>query len=121
MFIPQEERDGCGYRESSQPSLDEASKLLLKAAAVIEERGWCQNTLESHDGRVCFAGAMKVAAYGKAWPDGPGAIQPLMERAWYRFEDAMGVTRGLVGRWNDEPGRTQAEVVAKIRAVALGS
>lgn len=98
--------------------LDEAGKLLLKAADVIERLGWCQNNLQSPDGRVCFAGAMKLASYGTIWPEGPGAIQPTMEAAWTRFERFVGTDRA--SKWNDADGRTQDEVVAKLRAVALG-
>lgn len=100
--------------------LDEASKLLLRAAALIEKHGWCQNYLISPEGKLCFAGAMKVAAYGIPFPSRPGAIQPTMEMAWDRFEKAVGVKWGRASKWNDEPGRTKDEVVAKIRSVALG-
>lgn len=96
--------------------MDEAAKLLLKAAAVIEENGHAQNDYEVH-GRFCAVGAICKAAgsvyEGRRTPEATAGIQRLREAV----ERA-----GLAGilDWNDYPGRTKDEVVAKLRAVALG-
>lgn len=55
---------------------DEAC-LLLKAAKVIEERGWCRGELENENtGHVCMLGGIYTAAYGSPFSisrDGNGA------------------------------------------------
>lgn len=95
--------------------LDEPSKALLKAAALIEKHGWCQNHYSSADGRLCILGAVK-AALGIPVGDEED-VNPIAEKACERIFDNVGVRAHF---WNDRAGRTQDEVVAKLRAVALG-
>lgn len=104
-------REGC-------LSLDETSKLLLKAAAVIDERGWCQNEIGSRDGQVCLEGALYVAFYGKLAVNHYLESHPVTYEALCRIRKAVGMNAAF--EWNDAPGRTKEEVVAKLRAVALG-
>lgn len=93
--------------------LDEADNLLLKAAAVIERQGWCQNSIGTLDGRVCLEGAINVAA-GMT----PGnLIVGVPALALRRVVRALGESAFM---WNDRPERTKDEVVSKLRAVALG-
>ena len=94
-----------------KPELDEASKVLLRAAELIEKHGWCQNAAGDMEGSVCLWGAIQ-AAQGIE----PGSIIFLDNEAWDRIFSAL---RYCPIRWNDAPGRTQAEVCAKLRAVAL--
>lgn len=96
------------------PALDDASRLLLKAAELIEERGWCQRQQEDAKGRLCILGALHYAEGGS--PMTPfGAVA---YNARNRLMDVLGIW--MLGRdWNDKPGRTAAEVIAKLRAVAL--
>ena len=96
-------------------NLDEESRLLLRAAEVIEHRGWCQNEYTTSDGRLCVLGAVKTAR-GLSPRDDEDA-DDLVEKACERLYNAVG---NRVHLWNDRPGRTQDEVVAKLRAVALG-
>lgn len=93
--------------------LDEASKLLLKAADLIERRGWCQNHYASQDGRLCYLGALKTVLGVPL----DGVSHPLIGEAGLRMSKAVG--RPCVWQWNDDTGRTQEEVVSKMRAVAL--
>lgn len=86
--------------------LDDASKILLKAAALIEESGWCQNAMFDK-GRMCALGAIGTA----------GRYQQSAYDARDRLQSAL---HAGVGAWNDVDGRTKDEVVAKLRAVALG-
>lgn len=95
--------------------LDEASLLLLKTAGVIEERGWCQNSYGDKQGRLCILGAMRVALK-LPLRDFCGAIPPAGDEAMDRLSRHIG---NRPHKWNDAQGRTQAEVVAKLRAVAL--
>jgi hypothetical protein len=51
------------FRENGE-GLDDASKLLLKAAALIEERGHCKMIREDGSGRMCAMGAIGMARWG---------------------------------------------------------
>lgn len=86
--------------------LDDLSRALLKAADYIERHGWQQEFLGCGGGPVCVLGGIYYANEGRYYITAAG-----------RLMDSLG---GRADQWNDRPGRTQAEVVAKLRAVALG-
>jgi hypothetical protein len=94
--------------------LDEISHLLLKAAALIERDGWGDGDCKKRG--YCAFAAMVVA-------DGPHATStPLARQAGLRFAKALGFNSTTpIFRWNDAPGRTKEEVIAKLRAVAFSS
>lgn len=97
-----------------KPKLDDASRLLLKAADLIEREGW-------GDGDCKERGYCAYAALVKA--DDPDAISTSLSRdAAMRFSRSLGFMGAVtpIFRWNDSPERTKEEVVAKMRAVALG-
>lgn len=96
--------------------LDDASRLLLRAADIIESHGWCQNSYTSAGGKLCLLGAVKVAR--GLTPEDAEDTEALVERACERVYVSLGLRR--VHIWNDEPGRTKEEVIAKLRSVALG-
>lgn len=102
--------------------LDAVSNLLLKAAALIEKHGWCQNRLEDQQGRMCLRGAIGMAAAGNAHFFHGGEWVGVAKEADQRVHNAIsgGKAWECPGMWNNERGRTQEEVVAKLRAVALG-
>ena len=105
-------------KTQGEVGLDEASKILLKAASLIEERGWCQHALETHEGRMCANGAVWIAAGRPVSKDG---VPPPEWHLTYRAaRTRLWSSVGHVHDWNDAKDRTQAEVVAKLRAVALG-
>jgi hypothetical protein len=56
MFVEHKEQ---GEVTEAPAKLDEDSAALLRAAAYIEEHGWCQRTMKTHDGRVCMVGAVQ--------------------------------------------------------------
>ena len=100
--------------------LDGPSKLLLRAASLIERDGWCQNTLTSPDGRMCLIGAVHYANVGrKIYQDAEDGVvwTDLSTEAITRVDRALKMSAHL---WNDDAGRTKEEVVSKLRAVALG-
>ncbi len=101
MFVETKE-----HGEVQAPALDESGKLLLKAADLIEQRGWTQGEMDSPKG-VCVLGAL-------GWGRGHN---PARTVAIIRFQEAIGGCSVML--WNDENGRTQSEVVAKLREVAL--
>jgi hypothetical protein len=96
---------------------------LYEAADVIELRGWNQG--DFHDepsGRVCAAGAIRVAAGGVPYESFEDASAA--EKAFADCLAAHGLaTPGhcpieVIGIWNDAEGRTATEVVATLRAAA---
>lgn len=101
-----------------KPELDEASKVLLRAADYIEEHGWCQNEMHTLDGSACLEGAIQYAISGRLMRFDEGLESANL------FCDALTRIDLAVDRpafkWNDAPGRTKEEVVAKLREVALG-
>lgn len=86
------------------------SEVLAKAADLIEPEGrWMQG--EWQDGpRQCFCAEGAMAEIAQVSPC-------LMdEHSASRFlERAAGIPWFGVPTWNDQPGRTQAEVVATLR------
>ena len=94
------------------------AEVLEKAANLIEPEGkWTQGDLAvdangdetwtADPNSVCFCaeGAIMHVSFG----------QP-REPIFREFRHALGVDR--IYEWNDAPGRTQAEVVAKLREAA---
>lgn len=92
-------------------TLDEASKLLLKAADRLENGGWKQHCYgDLHGtGPVCMEGALLS--------EDMASFTHHFAEAARRIQKAIGSVH--VPAWNDHPLRTQAEVVAKLRAAAL--
>lgn len=83
--------------------MDEASLALLRAAAFLEESGlWGV--------QHCAWTAINCSAHGIT----------KMEASARMFKALGADNVGGIFRWNDTVGRTQDEVVAKLRAVALG-
>lgn len=86
--------------------LDEASQVLLRAAALLDKPNqWGQGG--SYPEKVCGPHCVMTAIWSI----------PNNEEAAARFREHL---NGAVFEWNDMPGRTKDEVVAKLRAVALG-
>jgi hypothetical protein len=83
--------------------------VLDAAADYIEQNGWTQNRSRNADGAVCAIGAIRYAS-GQYVP-----ISRLGLAAVDAVESHLG--RWICG-WNDTPGRTRTEVVAKLREVA---
>lgn len=110
MFLKEEDRHSGEVAPAKV--LDEPARLLLRAAELIEERGLCQGSFGSTPGPLCFQGAILYAKTGREY----GPLSDKMSIAYQRMYDALGTDPT---NWNDSPGRTQAEVVAKLREVAL--
>jgi hypothetical protein len=91
--------------------------VLHRAVDLLEEFGWCQGENEVRDNRpFCVGTAIQRAVidYGIDWTDvEPHEWNAYLHSAW----DACRFDRDMV-QWNDTPGRTKAEVVARLRAAA---
>ncbi len=95
--------------------------VLLAAADLLEPEGrWCQetgardaagNAVCTYDpGAVCWCMAGAISMAGDSYDSRHGAYD-LVEK-WLPFEYRSAPA------WNDAPWRTQAEVVAALRAAA---
>lgn len=76
-----------------------ADLIVLEKARAIVARGWCQNALQTDSG-FCIIGAL-----GEAAPDDVCLMGP-----WISL---LGFGETNAAEWNDAPGRTQAEVLAR--------
>jgi hypothetical protein len=84
--------------------------LLNRAADILEEFDWCQGQTGSRRiEAMCMAGAISEAALDL------GANGLTMRTSCQSLHALIGT--GFVS-WNDEPGRTKAQVVAKLREAA---
>lgn len=102
----------------------DVQKVCNEAADLIEEKGWCQGQYEDDGGRHCLLGAVSKA---------DADLQSILrcpENEWKRraIISALGGRLGWQERpeyvltgwnalttWNDDPKRTQEEVVALLR------
>ncbi len=90
--------------------------VLRAAAALIEERGWCQGQSYGDHGEVCALGAI--------WEVDQMRTEGLKARRrlalWLvrkqRFKPTD--TFDYVAQWNDDPSRTQSQVIAALRQAA---
>lgn len=80
-------------------------QALVRAAQKVEA-GWCQGEMSTPDGRVCIYGAIEAVA-------GDPFLAVRMIR---RVREVVG--RDFLGVWNDEPERTQQDVVRALRQAA---
>jgi hypothetical protein len=98
-------------RWGKKTALDDASKLLLRAATYIEEYGWCQGVWETKSGAVCAS---------RAITRGIGGISPYLSVALGQAHARL--QRHLGGRsipaWNDDYGNTKENVVKTLRKTA---
>lgn len=106
--------------------MDAPAKVLLKAAALIEDRGLAKHIQCDAEGKLCIYGALVLADGGIPYSIGSrfestgifaGSTPAAME-AVRRVEKDLGTNDASI--WNNAEERTQADVVAKLRAVALG-
>jgi len=93
--------------------------VLIGAAQVLQDRGWCRGSLLDENGAVCLLSAIYVACTGKhpAALYGENEHEPLTVAAWNVVEDLINARYGQVGEsrltipgWNDQPARTVDDV-----------
>jgi hypothetical protein len=96
---------------------------LREARALIEERGWAQGEYLNDGDCLCVSGAISMATVG--YPDEGDGETDEQDAEFRRIIAALGKAIGCqhsyeIARWNDEPERTQAEVLAAFgKAIAL--
>ncbi len=106
--------------QDSQAIADiDPAPTLLKAVDVILDRGWCQNTLNTPDGRVCLEGALVLAAGVH-----PAAVHGSVsyEQAYDTFYAALHAVNQVLPlpafAWNDEMATSQDDVVRVLKEAA---
>jgi len=121
--------------------LDEVSQRLLKAAALIRERGLAKNSLMSR-GSLCVLGAINTAVHGAyGHPDmivlslrrqilegvkldtDIATAEAMRKRVAAQIERRFGERHRpeAIYDWNNAPERTAEEVIAALEAAALSS
>ena len=99
-------------------------ELLEKAAGVLEKRGWCRNTLEDGNGRVCAVGAILTAQTGDPNTYGREDDRPQRWTAYRRILKALGLeveserAECAVVDWNNEDCKSKVEIVRVFRKAA---
>jgi hypothetical protein len=94
----------------TKPDLDEVGLVLMRAAEIIRERGWCQHNLKDSIGRMCMVGAITEAQ------------SCLGISAAGRAQDAVRhelQINGFISDWNNAPERTADEVIQALESAAL--
>ena len=103
------------HLERTTREMDEASKLLLKAAQLIEDGGLARGLLRDGSS-FCVVGAITYVAFGKTLP-------LFDRRAWgcpaiQKLRHAIGGGDSQMVVWNN--GSRADEVISTLRRVALG-
>jgi hypothetical protein len=87
------------------------TKVLIKARDYLVEHGWCQGAMENRSGQVCIFGAVYIVGEFNS------SVDPTFSRVMFALKN---ITKDSAQRWNDEPGRTQEEVVSLFdQAIAI--
>jgi hypothetical protein len=93
-----------------------------RAIASLREHGWCQGTFADTEGRICLVSAL--ASTGNRWPF-PEAVTPTVRATILHVGAHLGadipashseawqftLAQETLCEWNNQPGRTAAEVV----------
>lgn len=83
-------------------ALPQVNRDILDVADYIREHGWCQHAYRTQAG-VCVLGAIHALGLG---PDRDMAAGQILHNRL-----------GRIGEWNDVPGRTKEEVLAKLEEI----
>lgn len=110
---------------ATEIKLEPWQEILLKAATILEEKGWVQDGLHSPKG-FCALGALQWACYGQVYTSSvfnKTDVDGKRERhndvyiqACHNLGNA--VRDWDIYHWNDNPGRTAKEVIDQMRTVA---
>src|SRR5437899_4614930 len=101
--------------------------ILIGAAQIIRNRGWCRGMLLDEHGAVCLLSAIYVASTGKpaACFYGEEDHDALTAAAWEVVEDLINARYGSHGEgrftipgWNDLPERTVDDVLQVLEDAA---
>lgn len=89
---------------------------LLAVADVLELRGRCQGQLVNGSGQVCLLMAICEVIGNVTATGGSQRVQTIVDVL--RAEIGSAAETETITKWNDMPGRTDAEVLTMIRTAA---
>jgi hypothetical protein len=101
-----------------------ANEVLIKAAELIEAKGWTQKQFQDSAGCLCTVGAIVLAGGGSFRYNEDGLPDDYDDPsdAGFGIGDALAAVEAVVGpelvTWNDDPDREQSEVVDALRTAA---
>lgn len=104
-----------------------AAAVLRRAAALIDDLGWCQRTnAQAANGKTVLSDdpdAARWCAYGaiRRVAAGPESSPRAVVEACHvlaQFIDPEATSTADITTWNDDDARTKAEVVAALRDAA---
>jgi hypothetical protein len=102
------------------------AEIAYKAADILAERGLCKGRNQDAEGRVCFWGAIRIAAFGMAWemamPDNTALVATIrLMSASILAERGVNCATNYalysftLSAWNDMPSTTQEDVVQLLK------
>ena len=102
--------------------------VLISAAHILQNRGWCRGKLIDEDGALCLLSAIFVASTGQPASSfyGQDDHDELTRAAWGVVEDLINARYGQIGQgmltipgWNDQPSRTIEDVYQVLDDAAM--
>ena len=97
-------KDGGTYECMPFQISIEVDRILLKAGTFLDQEGWIQDALTSHEKGYCVTGAL-----GACTQHEPGS--PLVTAAERRLAKTLRLGVDDLPTWNDHPQRTRPNVV----------
>ena len=98
-----------------RPTNEAVADALDDAAGALEALGWCQGAFESVTGKRCALGAIEAACKQQ----GAGYVDAhLQMAAEHQLGTHIGIGHFCIPKWNDQPGRTEQQVLDALRAAA---
>lgn len=92
------------------------AEIAYKAADILAEKGLCKKQPQDAEGKVCFWGAIRIAAFGMAWrmSDDTVLLAPirLMSASILTEREVYPTT---AASWNNAPSTTQEDVVQLLK------
>jgi hypothetical protein len=98
----------------SKQVLTEERVALLKAADLLESEGWIQGAFYKSTGRCINGALMSVMGMFEPYAYNNGKLT-----SYRAAVTLINLGERSVQSWNDAPGRTKEEVVARLRAAAV--
>lgn len=86
-------------------------ELLVGARQEIVDHGWNQGSLGNNGTGYCVVGALLKAWNARARQDVTDQDSDLWNETLDRIELALGEEVKSIGKWNDDPMRTKAQVL----------
>ena len=87
---------------------------MLKPSDVLETKEWLQNRMFKYSD-LCIVGCCMIGAWDLAYVEANNEDRVILKKALNKFQKEI----PYIGEWNDKPGRTKNQVLAKLREFDL--